>query len=184
VLVPASMKLMGHLNWWIPKSLAWVPEISEGGEEEEDEPEAHGGRAYPRFCGRCGAALPARARFCGRCGRVLAPAAEARSPALAGVGAVGTHETIMTRGVAYDPASDGAPAGIMPPGPSGLRRVPIVLRFGRVEQQAWLSLRDCQVEKDPSMPSVPVVEIDGIELRPMQGQEPPEIQIRNARIRY
>ena len=59
-----------------------------------------------------------------------------------------------------------------------------MLRFGRVEQQAWLSLRDCQVEKDPSLPSVPVVEIDGIELRPMQGQEPPEIQIRNARIRY
>jgi RND superfamily putative drug exporter len=190
MLVPSSMKLMGHLNWWLPKSLAWIPEISEGAEDDEDEHEpAAGQRAYPRFCGRCGAALPTRARFCGRCGRVLAPPSEAgdRSPALAGVGAVGTHETIMTRGIPYEQAEagrDGAPAGIMPPGASGLRRVPIVLRFGRVEQQAWLSLRDCQVEKDPSMPSVPIVEIEGIELRPMQGQEPPEIQIRNARIRY
>ena len=77
------------------------------------------------------------------------------------------------------------PGAIMPPGPNGLRRVPIVLRLGRTEQQAWLSLRDCQVEKDPSLPSVPtVVEIEGIDLRPMQGQDPPEIQIRNAHIRY
>src|SRR5256885_12876531 len=54
--------------------LAWVPEISEGGEEEEEV--VHGGQHAARFCGRCGAELPARARFCGRCGRVLARSEE------------------------------------------------------------------------------------------------------------
>ena len=37
ILVPASMKLMGHLNWWMPKSLDWIPHIREGGDEEEEE---------------------------------------------------------------------------------------------------------------------------------------------------
>jgi RND superfamily putative drug exporter len=185
VLVPASMKLMGHLNWWMPSFLTWVPEISEGGSEDEEEPMTAGHHAA-RFCGRCGAVLPARARFCGRCGRVLAMPANGAmgEPVLAGVGG---GETMMTPGINVHQLERGrdpsAGAG-MPPGPGGLRRVPIVLRLGRTEQQAWLSLRDCQVEKDPSLPSVPVVEIEGIDLRPIQGQDPPEIQIRNARIRY
>jgi hypothetical protein len=103
-------------------------------------------------------------------------------PVLAGVGA---NETMITPGLDARPAARMREGGAsMPPGPNGLRRVPIVLRLGHTEQQAWLSLRDCQVEKDPSLPSVPVVEIEGIDLRPMQGQDPPEIQIRNARIRY
>ena len=51
-------------------------------------------------------------------------------------------------------------------------------------QRAWLNLRDCHVEKDPSLPNVPVVTVEGLDVRPMPGQDPPEIQIRNARIRY
>jgi len=186
VLVPASMKLMGHLNWWMPKALAWIPEISEGGADDEEEEGAIDGHRRARYCGRCGAILPSRARFCGRCGRVLAMPAvgPGGEPVLAGVG---SHDTVMTRGVDMNMgqlARDGAPALMMPPGPTGLRRVPIVLRFGRTEQQAWLSLRDCEVEKDPSLPSVPVVSIEGLDLRPVAGQDAPEIQIRNARIRY
>jgi RND superfamily putative drug exporter len=31
VLVPATMKLMGHWNWWMPSSLSrFIPEIDEG----------------------------------------------------------------------------------------------------------------------------------------------------------
>lgn len=181
VLVPSSMKLMGHLNWWMPKWLNWIPEIDEGGSLPKV---PVGGHHAARYCGRCGAVLPARARFCGRCGRVLAmPAAgPLGEPALVGVGA---GETMVTHGVDVRPGERMRDGGSgMPPGPGGLRRVPIVLRLGHTEQQAWLSLRDCQVEKDPSRPSVPIVEIEGIDLRPMQGQDPPEIQIRNARIRY
>jgi RND superfamily putative drug exporter len=34
VLVPATMKLLGRWNWWMPKTLdRWVPEIDEGGLE-------------------------------------------------------------------------------------------------------------------------------------------------------
>ena len=71
VMVPVSMKMMGHLNWWMPKALDWIPHIREGGDEEEEgTPEGgHGPRGQARFCGRCGAVLPERARFCGRCGR-------------------------------------------------------------------------------------------------------------------
>ncbi len=64
------------------------------------------------------------------------------------------------------------------------RRIPIVLRLGRTEQRAWLNLRDCTVEKDPSLPNVPVISVEGLDVRPVAGQDPPEIQIRNARIRY
>ena len=28
VLVPASMKLLGTRNWWLPSALSWLPEIS------------------------------------------------------------------------------------------------------------------------------------------------------------
>ncbi len=34
VLVPATMKLLGDRNWYLPAWLQWLPEVSaEGGEE-------------------------------------------------------------------------------------------------------------------------------------------------------
>ena len=82
------------------------------------------------------------------------------------------------------PSGMGPPAGMGPPGPGGMRRIPIVLRLGRTEQRAWLNLRDCHVEKDPSLPNVPVVTVEGLDVWPVPGQDPPELQIRNARIRF
>jgi RND superfamily putative drug exporter len=35
VLLPASMKLLGHRNWWLPRSLGWLPRI---GHEPEVQP--------------------------------------------------------------------------------------------------------------------------------------------------
>jgi RND superfamily putative drug exporter len=32
VLLPASMKLLGERNWWLPKRLAWIPELKVEGE--------------------------------------------------------------------------------------------------------------------------------------------------------
>jgi uncharacterized membrane protein YdfJ with MMPL/SSD domain len=32
VLLPASMKLLGDRNWWLPRSLGWMPEIAPSGE--------------------------------------------------------------------------------------------------------------------------------------------------------
>jgi len=190
ILVPVSMKLMGHLNWWMPKALDWIPHIREGGDEEEEAHLTggvvrHGGQA--KFCGRCGAVLPERARFCGRCGRVLAAPQAAPVAAFAHAG-VGMGEGQMTSAIPMDPQDFGRQAGgqsaLMPPGPGGMRRIPIVLRLGRTEQRAWLNLRDCTVEKDPSLPNVPVISVEGLDVRPVAGQDPPEIQIRNARIRY
>jgi RND superfamily putative drug exporter len=184
MLVPASMKLMGNLNWWMPKSLDWIPEISEGG--ELDEPVSRPAMGASVLCPTCRAALPPRARFCGRCGSVIrvAPAAE---PVRSFVGRDGGGETLVVGGHASDAAEFGArSAGLvagMPSSGTGLRRVPIMLRIGNVHQKAWLSLRDCQVEKDPSAPSVPIVAIEGVEILPLSGQDPPEIQVRNARIR-
>jgi RND superfamily putative drug exporter len=188
ILVPVSMKLMGHLNWWMPKALDWIPHIREGGDEEEEMPVAgHGPRGQARFCGRCGAVLPERARFCGRCGRVLAAPRAAPAPELAYAGA-GAHEGAMTSALPISPQDFGRAVGgqssMMPPGQGGMRRIPIVLRLGRTEQRAWLNLRDCTVEKDPSLPNVPVISVEGLDVRPVAGQDPPEIQIRNARIRY
>ena len=31
VLVPASMKLLGDRNWWLPRSLGWIPQIEHEG---------------------------------------------------------------------------------------------------------------------------------------------------------
>jgi len=192
IMVPVSMKLMGHLNWWMPKALDWIPHIREGGDEEDDEI-VGGARPAPgqaRFCGRCGAVLPARARFCGRCGRVLsAPREYAQVGAPVGVGAgVGGGGETMMGGALGAPHGDwgrqAAGQAMMPPAGMGLYRIPIVLRIGRTEQRAWLNLRDCQVEKDPNLPNIPVIAVDGLDVRAMQGQDPPEIQIRNARIRY
>jgi RND superfamily putative drug exporter len=188
VLVPVSMKLMGHLNWWMPKALDWIPHIREGGDEEDEMPvAARGPRGQARFCGRCGAVLPERARFCGRCGRVLAAPSPAPVPAYAHAG-MGVHDGGMTSALPIAPQeyghAPGSQSAMMPPGPGGMRRIPIVLRLGRTEQRAWLSLRDCTVEKDPSMPNVPVISVEGLDVWPVAGQDPPEIQIRNARIRY
>ena len=194
VLVPASMRLMGNLNWWMPRWLNWIPEISEGAEPEE---QARPG--YPAglvSCPSCGARLPVRARFCGNCGRLLQPPGAAATgrpvvtprPASRPVQiAAGAGETLVTRGFAVERGAGVAPqanlGGQMPASGSGLRRVPIMLRVGNVELRAWLSLRDCHVEKDPSTPDVPVVNIEGVDVRPLPGQDPPEIQVRNARIR-
>ena len=30
VLLPATMKLLGHRNWYLPRWLSWLPEISAG----------------------------------------------------------------------------------------------------------------------------------------------------------
>ena len=35
VLLPASMQLLGDWNWWLPKSLEWIP----GGREKPSAPE-------------------------------------------------------------------------------------------------------------------------------------------------
>jgi RND superfamily putative drug exporter len=188
ILVPVSMKLLGHLNWWMPKALDWIPEIKEGGEiDEEPHMQPRDPSRQARFCGRCGAVLPERARFCGRCGRVLAVPQQAEAPALAYMGA-GAHQGAMTSALPIHSPEFGRGAGsqsaMMPPGPGGMRRIPIVLRLGRTEQRAWLNLRDCTVEKDPSLPNVPVISVEGLDVWPVAGQDPPEIQIRNARIRY
>ncbi len=199
IMVPVSMKLMGHLNWWMPKALDWIPHIREGGDDDEEEEaqRGHTSTGYAKFCGRCGAVLPARARFCGRCGRVLPErvAAQAGMPVGAGV-AVGmggmshmganSNDTMMSDMQNFqhgDQYAQGAGA-LAPPGQGGMRRIPILLRLGRTEQRAWLNLRDCTVEKDPASPNVPVVSVEGLDVRPVPGQDAPEIQIRNARIRY
>jgi len=186
IFVPVSMKLMGHLNWWMPKALDWIPHIREGGDEEDEVPSGalRVPTVQPKFCGRCGAVLPARARFCGRCGRVL-PVRAAVEEAVP-VGAI--VEGAMTSALPIDrpelAREHMGQSALMPPGPGGMRRIPIVLRLGRSEQRAWLNLRDCHVEKDPSLPNVPVVSVEGLDVWPVPGQDPPEIQIRNARIRY
>ncbi|WP_028649345.1 MMPL family transporter [Nocardiopsis sp. CNT312] len=43
VMVPAAMRLLGRLNWWLPRPLRWLHDrvgISEGGEEGASVPEA------------------------------------------------------------------------------------------------------------------------------------------------
>jgi RND superfamily putative drug exporter len=30
VLLPASMKVLGECNWWLPQSLEWLPRIDHG----------------------------------------------------------------------------------------------------------------------------------------------------------
>jgi RND superfamily putative drug exporter len=186
IFVPVSMKLMGHLNWWMPKALDWIPEIKEGGEEDDGPIHVQRGpTTEPKFCGRCGAVLPARARFCGRCGRVLPVRAPIEEAIPMGVG---IHEGGMTSALPMDRPDLGREgmggSVLMPPGQGGMRRIPIVLKLGRSEQRAWLNLRDCLVEKDPKLPNVPVVTVEGLDVWPVSGQDPPEIQIRNARIRY
>jgi RND superfamily putative drug exporter len=181
IMVPASMRLMGSINWWMPKWLNWIPEISEGGELDEH---PHGARqAQWVACFNCGAQLPARAKFCGRCGTGVRAA-----PAPVAVGAGRAMDTVWRPEYAPQPEAmprrgDGAVAGI-PANPAGIRRIPIRIQIGNVQRDAYLILRDCRVERDPSRPNVPVIAIGGLDVTPMPGQDPPEIQIRNARVRY
>ena len=30
ILLPATMKLLGDRNWWLPKRLGWLPQVSHG----------------------------------------------------------------------------------------------------------------------------------------------------------
>jgi len=124
VLVPASMKLMGHLNWWMPSFLAWVPEISEGGSEDEEE--ARGGwPTTPRAsavavapCCRPEAPLlwplwPRPSRLPGR---------RARSASRCWPGWAVGRDDDDARALDVRPGErlrDGAPSSNMPPGPGG-----------------------------------------------------------------
>jgi uncharacterized membrane protein YdfJ with MMPL/SSD domain len=45
VLLPAAMKLLGERNWWLPRSLQWLPRISDGETIPQAEPEAQPARA-------------------------------------------------------------------------------------------------------------------------------------------
>jgi uncharacterized membrane protein YdfJ with MMPL/SSD domain len=38
VLVPATMKLLGEWNWWLPRGLAWLPDIAVEGHPASDSP--------------------------------------------------------------------------------------------------------------------------------------------------
>jgi RND superfamily putative drug exporter len=38
VLLPATMKLLGEWNWYLPRWLEWLPSLSPEGEREEPEP--------------------------------------------------------------------------------------------------------------------------------------------------
>ena len=35
VLLPAIMKLLGDRNWWLPRSLGWIPEIEHEGKARQ-----------------------------------------------------------------------------------------------------------------------------------------------------
>ena len=40
LLLPATMRLLGEWNWWMPRILDWIPRVTiEGGPEDEDPPE-------------------------------------------------------------------------------------------------------------------------------------------------
>ena len=40
VLLPASMRLLGDWNWWMPKFLSWIPRITIEAETEDEDSEA------------------------------------------------------------------------------------------------------------------------------------------------
>ncbi len=37
VLLPASMRLLGEWNWWMPSFLSWLPRITIEGESDDPE---------------------------------------------------------------------------------------------------------------------------------------------------
>jgi RND superfamily putative drug exporter len=49
VLLPASMRLLGEWNWWLPSWLGWLPHVTIEGIEEPapTEVEASGGSVEP-----------------------------------------------------------------------------------------------------------------------------------------
>jgi hypothetical protein len=207
IVVPASMKLMGATNWWLPQFLSWVPEISEGGEDEHAAP-AHS----LMICSTCGGRLPNGARFCGRCGshmsapvghapdpRVVAqvapvaPAA-AYGPGLAAattmapeygmVGAGVAHAGVASAGMAGAVAAAGSPAPAMQPERSkSSKMIQAILKFGPVKRRIWVQLRDCDVEMHSMTADVPSISIDGMQITPREGQGSPEIQVVNARVK-
>jgi RND superfamily putative drug exporter len=178
MMVPASMKLMGAVNWWMPKLLDWIPQIKEGAEEPQAAPAyAYAGAGAAaraqhdafRSCPSCQARLRPSARFCGRCGAHLDAAS-------------GPGQTIADWGIGRETEAFRSPEVRPPVGGSGARRVPVMLSNGRLQQRAWLVLRDCEVDDDPRRGQIPELEISGLELAPLSDSQP-EIQIRNARIR-
>jgi len=161
-MVPVSMKLMGHLNWWMPAALDWIPHIREGGRRGKRTRFVGGGRPQPgqgpllRSL-RLGAA-GAGSVSCGRVrsGAQRAGASTLRLGAPVGAGAaMGSHDTPSWATHWEHPRQDwgrqaagqamiaGRPAWAC----TGSR---LSCGSAATEHRAWLNLRDCQVEKDPS----------------------------------
>ena len=184
IMVPASMKLMGAANWWMPRFLDWIPQIREAEAAAPAMAVASGLRPATgpegyRPCPNCNTLLRASARFCGRCGAALpSPTSPARAPSPMSVGPAATAMGWPNPG--QQTVAHGPPGGAS--ASSGVRRVPVILANGRQQQRAWLVLRDCHVEEDPSRRGVPSLQIHGLDVAALAGAEP-EIQIRNARIR-
>jgi hypothetical protein len=48
VLLPATMKLLGDWNWYLPRWLEWLPRVGPGSAQyRETDPSAQGGRRSP-----------------------------------------------------------------------------------------------------------------------------------------
>ncbi|MFN8636611.1 MAG: MMPL family transporter [Chloroflexota bacterium] len=213
ILVPASMKLMGATNWWLPEFLSWVPEISEG---EEDEPGPHAARAYSMtVCSACGGRLPTRAQFCGRCGsRLAAPAApspnghapaahvaasqgraahgpDGRARVYTGYGAPAANSVTMAEGPisAQEPiVSPVRPVTAQPdarpaPAAAGSHMIQVILKLGQQRRRGWVRLRDCDVEMNTTTGETPSIAIDGMQIGPRESGGTPEIQVVNARVK-
>ena len=57
-----------------------------------------------------------------------------------------------------------------------------MLSDGRQQRRAWLVLRDCHIEDDPTRDGITQLQITGLDLAPLSDARP-EIEIRNARVR-
>ena len=44
VLLPASMRLLGDWNWWLPGFLGWLPQVTIEGEPEDEDSRGGPGR--------------------------------------------------------------------------------------------------------------------------------------------
>jgi uncharacterized membrane protein YdfJ with MMPL/SSD domain len=53
ILLPASMRLLGDWNWWLPRFMGWLPRVTIEVEEDEPEPEEAepGERGKPELAG-------------------------------------------------------------------------------------------------------------------------------------
>lgn len=169
VMVPASMKLMGAGNWWMPRFLSWIPDPEVG--EGVDEP-----IAASRLCLKCHTPLRPSARFCGRCG---AQQVEAREAAPIPIILAPGHAVLDA------PGSGGRTMRMpdaIPPQSGGVHRLLVTLANGHHPHPTWLVLRDCRIEQMFDGGDALPLQIDGLELTPLPGREP-EIQIRYARVR-